>query len=184
MKTLYIFIIFIIVAVAQLYIPAQMILDQEQVLETGTAYKFRTQPIDPSDPFRGKYITLNYELDAFATKDSDWKRNDEVFVYLKKDELGFAKIDKLSKHKLESGNDYVIAKVTYYNSYSEILRFNYNFDRFYMNEDKAYDAKVAHREAQRDSSSNTTYAVVYISNGNAVLDNVLINDIPISKFVE
>ena len=173
-----------VVAIAQLYIPAQMIIDQEEVLEIGTAYKFKTQPIDPADPFRGKYISLNYEINSFATRDSLWKRNDNVYVYLKKDSLGFAKIEKLSRHKLNGDLDFVIAKVSYYDSYSNVLRFNFNFNRFYMNEDKAYDAEIAHREAQRDKASNYTYAMVYINKGEVVLDNVYINDIPISIFVE
>ena len=56
MKTLYIFILFIIVVCAQLFVPSQMIFQQEDVLKTGTAFKFKTQPVDPSDPFKGKYI--------------------------------------------------------------------------------------------------------------------------------
>ena len=184
MKTIYLFIIFIIVALAQLFIPSQMILDQERVLDVGTAYKFRTQPIDPADPFRGKYITLNYDIDTFKTKDSIWSRGEDVFVYLRKDSLGFAEVKAVSKIKLESTNDYITAKVSYYNTYNKELLMNFNFNRYYMNEAKAYDAEVAHREAQRDSLPNNTYALVYIMDGNSVLDNVFINDIPISNYVE
>ncbi|MFT6841766.1 MAG: hypothetical protein ACJASR_000528, partial [Psychroserpens sp.] len=49
---------------------------------------------------------------------------------------------------------------------------------------KAYNAELAHRDAQRDSLSDNTFALVYIKNGDAVLDNVFINEIPIATFVE
>lgn len=41
MKTIHIFIVFILVAVAQLILPAQMIFNQEDILKTGTAFKFK-----------------------------------------------------------------------------------------------------------------------------------------------
>ncbi len=52
---------FILVALAQLYVPTKMILNRENVLANGTDFKFRTAPIDPNDPFRGKYVNLQYE---------------------------------------------------------------------------------------------------------------------------
>ena len=74
MKTKYIFILFVIVALIQLFVPAQVILQQESVLETGNVYRFKTQPVDPNDPFRGKYITLNYAISSVKTQDTLWKK--------------------------------------------------------------------------------------------------------------
>ena len=62
--------------------------------------------------------------------------------------------------------------------------FSFPFNEFYMNEAKAYDAELAHAQAQRDSLPNNTYALVYLLKGKAVLDNVFINDIPIADYVE
>ena len=56
--------------VAQIVVPAHMIYQQEDAIDTGVAYKFKTEPFDPSDPFRGKYITLNYEIDSFHTDEA------------------------------------------------------------------------------------------------------------------
>jgi uncharacterized membrane-anchored protein len=53
--------LFALTCLAQWFVPAQMIYDQEQVLREGKTYHFKTAPIDPSDPFRGKYITLSFE---------------------------------------------------------------------------------------------------------------------------
>lgn len=184
MKTQYLFIIFIIVVLAQLFIPGKMILDQEDILVSGTAYKFKTQPVDPTDPFRGKYISLNYQIDSAETNDTIWDRRQGVYVYLNKDTLGFAEIYKVSKTPLEIKNDYVIARVEWYNIKTNRLRFSLPFDRFYMQEDKAKPAEDIIRALQRDSIPHTIYGLVYIKNGNYVLKDVVVNDISIVKYVE
>lgn len=184
MKTINIFILFIVVAVAQLFVPAQMIFNQESIIKTGTAYKFKTRPIDPSDPFRGKYITLNYEQNSFVTTDSIWERQDRVYLYLETDSLGFAAINQVSKTPLNTEKDYVVGNVSWYNKRGQELYFNLPFNRYYMKETKAYSAEVAVRNNQRDTIPNTTYALVYIKNGEAVLNDVIINAISIKDYVE
>ena len=52
---------FIAVALIQLLVPAKMIWDQEEVMRDGKVFRFKTEPIDPNDPFRGKYITLSFQ---------------------------------------------------------------------------------------------------------------------------
>ncbi|MBA4241981.1 MAG: GDYXXLXY protein, partial [Sphingobacteriaceae bacterium] len=42
---------FCVVALIQLYVPAKMIFDSEDILTTGKEFKFKTEPIDPNDPF-------------------------------------------------------------------------------------------------------------------------------------
>ncbi|MBE9489361.1 MAG: GDYXXLXY domain-containing protein, partial [Bacteroidetes bacterium] len=138
----------------------------------------------PTDPFKGKYITLNYEISSMTTTDSLWITNEEIYVYLKKDSLGFAEIEKISKQQLENDRDYVIAEVGRYNTYTHQLNIDLPFDRFYMEESKAKPAEAAFTKAQRDSLPNNTYALVYVKDGEAVLDNVFINDVPIAKYVE
>lgn len=180
-KSIYIGLLFLLFAV-QLFVPAQMIHQQEDTLETGTAYKFKTQPIDPSDPFRGKFIVLNYEMDSFETDEEGW--NDyrgDVFVYLKTDAEGFATVKDVSKTLMDTSADYIIAE-SKYNRNSRV-NFDLPFDRFYMNENKAYDAEISVREAQIDTTK-ICYGLVFIKDGTAVLDNVFIDDTPIQKFVE
>lgn len=54
-------ILLIVLFAIQLAIPGYMIFEQNQILTEGTAYKFKTRPIDPYDPFRGRYVTLAFE---------------------------------------------------------------------------------------------------------------------------
>lgn len=62
------------------------------------------------------------------------------------------------------------------------LTIDYPFDRFYMEESKARDAEMAYRESQLDTTQ-TTYALVKIKAGEAVLKEVMINGIPIREIV-
>lgn len=172
----------ILLFVVQLSIPAKMIYNQEDTIANGTAYKFKTQPIDPTDPFRGKYIVLNYEMDSFETDDDSWvDYKGNVFVYLKTNSDGFAEVKAVSKTKLDISDDYVIAESRY--NYGTEVNFDLPFNRFYMNENKAYDAEISVRKAQNDSAK-VCYGLVMVKNGSAVLENVFINEQPIKEFVE
>jgi len=179
-KYIYTTLLLVLFAV-QIFVPAQMVYLQEDALDTGRAYKFKTQPIDPSDPFRGKYITLNYEIDSYQSDEKNWPENDKVYVYLKNDKEGYAAIKTVSKTKLDLREDYILTKP--YSTYDGHIRIDFAFNRFYMNENKAYDAEVSVRNAQRDSVQ-VCYGLVYVKQGVAVLDNVFINDQPIQQFVE
>ena len=180
-KSIYITLLLLLFAV-QLFIPAQMIFQQEDTLDTGTAYKFKTEPIDPTDPFRGKFIVLNYDMDSFQSEEDGWyDYKGPVYVYLKTDTEGFATAKTVSKTLLDSSDDYVIAESKYNNS--NTVNFDLPFNRFYMNENKAYDAEISVRKAQRDSTK-ICYGLVFIKDGTAVLENVFIDNKPIQEFVE
>ncbi len=183
MKAIHIFLLFVAVALIQLFVPAQMIFNKETILETGTAYKFRTQPIDPNDPFRGKYITLRYDFNSIKTEDTLWERKEEAYVYLATDSLGFAKPFAITREKLDLDDDYVMAEINWYNKKKQEVSVRLPFNRYYMEESKAYEAEVAHRKAQRDSLPDNTYALVFIKDGKAVLGDVLIDEISIKDHV-
>ena len=189
MKKTYLIIAFCIVAVIQLFVPAQMIFEQEQVLTKGRVYKFKTRPIDPNDPFRGKYVTLNYDIRSFKTKDSTWQRGDDVYVYIK-DSLGFATLDTIAKYQLNRQTDYVVAEAQYfykrtvYNNRPARLTFDLPFDRFYMEESKAKPAEDAIREARFDSVIKNVYSVVYVKDGKSVLEDVVIDGVPILEYIK
>lgn len=175
---------FFLVVLAQLYVPAKMILHREVILDEGTAYKFRTEPIDPSDPFRGKYITLRFEEQMIAVQnEADWLRGETAYVSLTTGEDGFAKLQTVAKEKPTNGQDFLQAKVNYVTrDGSNLLMVEYPFDRYYMEESKAYAAELAYRESQLDTNQ-IAYALVLIKDGDSVLKDVLINDTPIKEVV-
>jgi uncharacterized membrane-anchored protein len=53
---------FAVLVAAQLVLPLAMIGVNEVALATGEKVTLMTEPIDPLDPFRGRYVELNYEI--------------------------------------------------------------------------------------------------------------------------
>ncbi|SHJ36765.1 GDYXXLXY domain-containing protein [Aquimarina spongiae] len=182
MKTIHLFIGFIVLALIQIFIPVQMIYEQEDILKSGELYRFRTMPIDPSDPFRGKYITLHYEMNSFKMKDTTIVYGDEIKVYIDKDADGFAKTVQISKTELDIDKDFVLAKVT--GNYNGVVNFELPFNRYYMEESKAYDAEEAYRKVNRTNVHHDVYGKVHIKEGQSVLSDVVIDGVSIKEYVE
>ena len=180
MKTNYIIIGFALTALAQLAIPAQMVWENEQAYANGTEYKFKTEPVDPTDPFRGKYILLNFEANSASVKDSEWHA-DEGYVVLGTDKEGFSTIDTLLENAPAKG-DYVKVKVNYY--YGTTAQVEYPFDRFYMEESKAPDAEIMHRDYISKKNKVPAYAIVGVKDEVAVVKDVILDGIPIKEYVE
>ena len=177
--------VFILLALVQLFVPAKMVLDSQGILDSGIEYKFKTAPVDPTDPFRGKYITLRYEENRVDVEnESDWIRGESVYVILKKDKDGFAKIKLISKETPQNKADYFKAKISSVGSgASNKVRIAYPFNRYYMEETKALAAEKAYRKFQRDTS-HVAYALVNIKDGEALLKDVLIDGVSIKDIVE
>ena len=180
-----ILILFILVALVQVYVPAKMILDREGILLKGTEFKFKAAPIDPYDPFRGKYITLTFEeVTTIIGNEQDWNRDEIVYVLLTTDVSGFAKIRSVSKVRPATDEAFLEAKVHYVtrNGLNK-LTVEYPFDRYYMEESKAYNAELIYRRSINDTN-RTTYALVRVKNGEAVLKDVLIDGTSIKELVK
>lgn len=177
--------LFILTVLAQWYVPANMILDREKVLHTGREYKFRAAPIDPSDPFRGKYIVLQFRENRFTVPNQEsWRPNEDIYVGLATDAEGFARIHSVSHKAPDEGSDYVKATVSHVVSGPEkSLILAYPFDRLYMEESKAYDAERLYQQSLADTTK-ITYALVNIRNDKAVLKDVLIDGVSVRELVK
>lgn len=171
----FIIILFVVTIIAQWFVPISMIVGQENVLSDGKVFKFKTEPIDPSDPFRGKYIILRFSGTTFKTNSSQhFQPAEEVFVEVAEDEEGFARIHSVTREKPNHTQNYFKAKVGYPISDTQV-EIEYPFDRFYLEESKAPEAERAYWEANRDTSQ-VAYALVALKNGNAALKDVMVND--------
>ena len=60
-------VIFILVALAQICVPASMIWKRQRTLREGRLWKFRTAPVDPVDAMRGRYLSLRFETEQFPS---------------------------------------------------------------------------------------------------------------------
>jgi uncharacterized membrane-anchored protein len=176
--------LFVLMVIFQLYVPAKMIYDREQTIAKGTEFKFETTPIDPTDPFRGKYITLSFSENTFEISDDEiWKTGEPIYVSVLSNDDGLMQIGGISQVAPDNHQNYVKAKVQYVmDKPTRKVFIEYPFNRYYMEESKAYDAERLHVETQVDST-NITYAVVNVRNGDAVLMDVRIDGVSISDIV-
>lgn len=173
-------ILFSVVIVFQLLIPLRMVLRSEAVLQTGELYKFKTRPIDPYDPFIGKYIVLDFEISRIEN-DFNFEAaiGGLVYVYLDVDDEGFAEIVDVSYDNHKKG---IYVKAELKSATESLIRIEFPFNRYYMREDIAKEAEMIHARLSRDEE-HVTYALVSIKDGNAVVEGVYIDDIPIEEMV-
>jgi len=146
----------------------------------------KLSPIDPNDPFRGKYVALRFEQNWVNVHDLDnWKYEEELFVNLKIDAKGFAKVAGISKSKPAAGTSFVKAKVDYVSNENGLkkLYFTYPFDRLYLEETLAQEAEETYAETQQDTTQ-IAFALVKIKDGDAVLQDVFIDSVSITEIVK
>jgi uncharacterized membrane-anchored protein len=170
--------IFVFVVVAQLFVPLQMIFHQEDIIKTGKEFKFQTAPVDPYDPFRGKYISLVFKEREIAVKNAKkWTTGATVFATLITDKKGFAKISSISKVKPKNKEPYLKLKIGFALDNTKIA-LDFPLNRFYMNENKAPKAEKIYQEFSI-KKKNATYALVAVKDGESVLKDVRINEVSI-----
>lgn len=174
---------FILLAIIQLTIPARMIWKNNDILNNGILYKFKNEPVDPYDAFKGKYIYLNFKNSLLIIR-KKINFNKTVYAILKNDEKGFATITHLSNNIPNSANYLKVkASVSDFSIYGKYYQvwITFPFDKFYMNEFKAPQAEENYSQSTKDQKQSV-YALVSIKNGEGVVKYVYINNVSISKF--
>ncbi len=173
----------------QLAVPGNMIFKWEWTLDQGTPYKFRVEPVDPRDPFRGNYLTLRYEADSVHVEaPSAWNDGASVYVAFDTSAQGFVRLSGVSQDPFEKHRPYFQARIEHvYNSdsYSKdsYLRLKLPFERYFMAAEKAEQAEEIYRDAIRDSS-RPVWSRVKVLDGRAVIEDVKIDGRSIEDMIE
>ena len=181
-----IIVLFILAALAQIALPASMIIKSERIETHGIANKIKTAPIDPSDPFRGRYISLNFFEDEIVIDgDSPWESGDEVFVSFENDNEGYAKIKSISDTRPIDYANYIKTTI-FYIRYLKVqnrtrIVVDYPFDRFYMEESHAPAAERSYNTQTRDSV--VVYGLLMVRDGNYILKDVIYDGQAINDYV-
>ncbi len=81
--------LFFVFAAIILLVPVYVAVSSQNVLNNGTFYKFKPMAYDPFDPFRGKFLSVNYSTDFVPTK-FDFDEDETVYVSIGVDNEGFA----------------------------------------------------------------------------------------------
>jgi uncharacterized membrane-anchored protein len=173
--------LFVAVAAVQLATPLGQVWKHEDILRTGTAYKFRTAPVDPYDAFRGRYVALGF-ANTVTTSTEELNYRSPAYVTLTTDTEGFAKFGPLTVEPPAAG-DYL--RVEYQWGNLTNAHFRLPFDKFFMEETKAPKAEEAYRQQViRRDTTNATYVVVRVKSGRGVIEDLYIKDTPIREFLK
>jgi uncharacterized membrane-anchored protein len=184
-------ILFGLLAAAQIAVPWRMIQQSEHVLQDGELFRFKTEPIDPADPFQGRYVWLRIEEDYVHLTEPETDAIDynvTGYAILDTDPQGFAYFSAWSAERPTDHANYLKTKArgqavrwedrpqfTNPGTHKRTrvhqgLQIDIPFTRFYMEESKAPRAEVRARQAAREQDC---WVEVRILNGAAVIEDVI-----------
>jgi uncharacterized membrane-anchored protein len=172
-------------------IPLAMVQHAEQVLAQGTAYRFRTAPVDPADPFRGRYVTLEFEAAQVRTM-SGWHAETGARLYapIVVGVDGFATL-ALPQSEPPSRGDWLVVRLQWRDDERQEARVALPFDRYYLDEDLAPAAEQLYWESNRVAPGDTAsdphrpaWVSVRVLDGHAQLEELYIDDVPVRERVK
>lgn len=171
-------IIFLVVALAQISVPASMIWKRQRTLREGRLWKFRTVPVDPVDAMRGRYLVLRFEAEEFPRAEPVryWET---LYVRLKEDAHGFAVVDHVNE--TATGDDHTV-RAENLGYYEGKQRLRFSFDRFWVTEARAPAAEKAYAEHSRREKIDA-YATVRVFADDAAIEELYIAGQPLRDYL-
>ncbi len=176
--------LFLVVALAQLSVPASVVWKRERTLKYGRLWKFKTEPVDPVDAVRGRYVALRMASERVRKVDQPPGRQKfppgtVAYVSLKADAEGFAQVDQISAIPMK-GDNVVRAEVGYSWGGWEHVRFP--FDKLWVSEKTAPAAERAYLENSRRGNGKA-YVTVRVRDGDAALERLYIGDQTLADYL-
>ena len=189
--------LFLTLCAAQLAIPLAMAYRYERTLREGTVYRFHTEPVDPVDAFRGRYVAIRLRLVAPPQPAGDDRWGTAYYVVLGQDAQGDAIVRALSKDRPQEG-DWLHGTLgeDVYEEWSRPpeeapperppllgTRVELPLDRYYMEEGKApqADRAVGRLGAERPRMDVT--ARVRVRHGLGAIEGLDVNGVPIERWL-
>lgn len=173
--------IFLIVAIAQIWVPFSMMFKHSTILEKGKIVKMKLAPVDPISPFKGKYLRLTFEENRIAVRDDKWERNETIYLHYHTDNNGYMKIDSIMK-EVDSFDNILKAKALFYSNYNMQLTIKYPFEKYFIEESKAALAEEKIAKSIRNKHADV-YAEISILNSIPVLKEVYVDGKKILDFL-
>ena len=168
-------IVSVLLALAQLAVPASLIWKREQTLRHGSLWRFRTAPVDPVDVFRGRYVALHFDAETQEiSPPANSGSSDKVFVTLKANAEGFAEVDQVLAAK-PGGPDFMETQLS---GKTIVLPFN----KFWVTERDAPAAETAYQNLSRRGNQNA-YVTVRVFRGDAAIEQLYLDNQPLGDYL-
>lgn len=153
-----------VVIAIQLCTPIYRIANKYDILKSGEVFKFRVNPVDPYDAFRGRYVFLS----ASQAVQGGGKGG---YGMIAVDAEGFAYIASVTDHKPDTGA-YVKSNARSW--------FSLPIDRYYMDEKFAPKAEML---AWRRDPDSDYYVAVRVKNGVLVILGLFIDGVAVEDII-
>lgn len=130
-----------VVVAAQVLLPLGIVGWNEWRLQSGTEVRLRTEPIDPLDVFRGRYVTLNYEISRLPVP-GRVERGDTVYVILREESDAWTALRATTRRP--SGDEtFIRGRATYLGGGSGPVGLEYGIENYFTDEDRAQELERA-----------------------------------------
>ena len=172
-------IFFLVFALIILSIPAYLIFSSEDVLENGNRHKIRLQGYDPFDPFRGKYLRLNY--DDLVPCDFELDKGELAYVVFEKDSLGFSNFSYAYANQ-PGHNDFLKTTVLYISNGQARIKLD-NITKYFINESKAAAAENLIQDFTRNRP-NDIYVAIRVLDGEVRLEDIFVEETPLLDYLD
>jgi uncharacterized membrane-anchored protein len=172
-------IIFGLVALAQLSVPAIMAWQRTQTLTHGRVWKFKTAPVDPEDAVRGRFVWLRFTAEDYIAPER-FVGVDHVYALLKEGADGFAEIDHVSTSPVSGDNVMEVEPGVY--SEGKGQRISFPFSQFWITEKRAPEAEKAYLEHSRRGQQDA-FVTVRVRNGDAAMEQLYIANQPLPEYL-
>ncbi len=180
------YVFFSLLCVLQIAVPATMVVEHQRTIAGGTPWRFQAAPVDPNDPFRGRYVRLGFAAarDAIPMANTGMiyiAPDTRMYAELASGPDGFAHLVRLHEERPASG-DYLDVFVRNMRTPDDrkdkgqpaAAFVRLPFDRYYLPEDRAQAVEREYAEAARGARENT-YAEVRVRAGHAALIGLVLN---------
>jgi uncharacterized membrane-anchored protein len=144
------------VALLQLGAPGFMIWQAERTLHYGEILKFETEPVDPYDAFRGRYVALRFTQQQVALElYPEAKGGEKLYAETTPNAAGLALITRLTPEPTPPSFPVTVDWVA-----DKKIHLKFPFDRYYLEEGLAPQAEAAYRQNNRRGQPHNSYVAV------------------------
>jgi len=171
--------IFVLIALAQLSVPAMMAWGRVQTLTRGRVWKLKTAPVDPEDAVRGRYVALSFDAENAYRQPEQLKSIDSVYAILKEGPDGFATVDHLTFSPDPGDSAIKVEPGGFWDNQQRIM---FPFRYFWLTEKNAPAAEIAYRENSKRGQQNA-FVTVRVRNGDSALEQLYIDNQPLAEYL-
>lgn len=162
---------FLVLLVLQAAVPLYMVWRWEQVRSMGEVFLWKTAPVDPYDPLRGRYLNLHFvENSGPVAQAGAVNYGEYAYGLLARHEDGTAYISQIVPVKPAAGA-YIRGRILQVDGMKATLELP--FTRYYLPEERA----LALEARTRQRSLAQPIAAVRIQGGYAVIEDLYIDEL-------